>query len=201
MSFTQQFRVRTNSSANPDFVLPRSIAPLFAEFGKNLRSDEWINVCSPDLPKPARYDHQVQQELLRLAAASYEDEVDLTGEVRGTDLDGLRFALRLADGRKIPARFASEQEAIILAALGEHANMRLHIIGTGQFAAESGELEQVNAVDHIELLAPEPDSSAMPIWERITRAEAADTGEGWSGVPSDLAENVDLYLYGKKLPN
>jgi hypothetical protein len=58
--------------------------------------------------------------------------IELTGEVRGTDLDSPRFSLRLADGR---TNYEPKHEQVVLEALGDHSNRRLRIIGVGQFAA------------------------------------------------------------------
>jgi hypothetical protein len=125
--------------------------------------------------------------------------IDLTGEVRATDLDRLRFSLRLADGRTIFGHYEPKHEPVVLEALGNHSNRHLRIIGVGQFAAGNGHVEQILSVTQIELIGSGPQfPDDIPIWERIAQNGAAVPTEAWTGVPPDLSANVDKYLYGAK---
>jgi hypothetical protein len=125
--------------------------------------------------------------------------VHLIGEVRATDLDGLRFTLRLSDGRKVIGRFRPEHETVVLDALGEHASRQMRVIGVGEYAPEDGALKQIVNVERIELVGPElPSESDIPIWERLASIGAAVPEDAWDNVPTDLSVNVDHYLYGKK---
>jgi hypothetical protein len=192
-------------AVGPPKALPRSIIPLFQDFGRALRPEEFIIVEYTAMPVTnagisfARYDSNVKSNILSWATGAYRDAIDLTGEVRGTDLDGLKFILRLADGRKVPGRFEPDQERIVLEALGEHINRRLRVVGEGEFSPEDGSLIQIVQVDRVELIEPEavpvPD---RPIWERLAAIGAAVPADAWNDVPTDLATNVDRYLYGTK---
>jgi hypothetical protein len=186
-------------------ALPRSIIPLFQDFGKALRPEEFIVV--EFAPKPladaggstARYDSRVKSNIMSWATGPYRDAIDLVGEVRGTDLDGLKFMLRLADGRKIPGRFEPDQERIVLEALGEHTKTRLRVVGEGEFSPEDGSLLQIVRVERVELIQPETlPVPERPIWERLAAIGAAVPADAWNEVPTDLATNVDRYLYGTK---
>jgi hypothetical protein len=127
------------------------------------------------------------------------NRIELTGEVRGTDLDGLKFVLRLPDGRKIPGHFEPGQEPVVLEALGEHANRRLHVVGEGEFSPEDGSLIGIVRVDQLALVEPDTQPiSEPPIWERLAAIGADVPPEAWDEVPTDLASNVDRYLYGNK---
>src|SRR5262249_4559853 len=148
--------------------------------GQTLRPDEFILITREKRPAAARYDHNIRAALLRRAAEGYTDDVDLVGEVRGTDLDGQRFSLRLADGRKIPGRFRPDQEALILEALNDHASRRLRIVGSGDFSHKNGTLEQIAAVDRIEILSAEARSATQaPIWDRISRLSMELPKSAW----------------------
>src|SRR5262245_15179848 len=127
--------------------LPRNIIPMFDQFGQTLRPDEFMLIRRDRRSTAARYDRDVRATLLNWAAKGYTDVIDLVGEVRGTDLDGQRFSLRLTDGRKIPGRVRPDQEALILEALNDHASRRLRIVGSGDFSHENGALEQIASVD------------------------------------------------------
>jgi hypothetical protein len=179
--------------------LPRSIIPLFDQFGQTLRPDEFILITRERRLTAARYDRNVRATLLKWAATGYTDVIDLVGEVRGTDLDGQKFSLRLSDGRKIPGRFRPDQEALILEALSDHASRRLRIVGSGDFSHDNGTLQQIASVDRIEILpSREPAAAQVPIWERISSLGAAVPDEVWNAVPSDLSQNLHKYLYGRK---
>jgi hypothetical protein len=179
--------------------LPRNIIPLFDELGKTLREDEFLLISAGAREETARFDGSVKERILAWAASSYTDLVDLTGEVRATDLDGLRFTLRLEDGRKITGRFQPEHEAVVLEALGEHFSRRMRVIGVGEFAPEDGTLKQIVDVKRIELIVPELASDGdIPIWERLASIGAAVPEDAWNDVPTDLSRNVDHYLYGGK---
>src|SRR5262249_33364998 len=128
----------------------------------------------------------------------YSDDVDLIGEVRGTELDGQKFVLRLDNGRKISGRFQPEQEPLILEALSGHLSRRLRVIGVGQFGAD-GNLEQIAQVREPKLVSLEPEmSDDIPIWERIISLGEREPEGTWKLVPNDLAQRVDSYLYGRK---
>jgi hypothetical protein len=128
---------------------------------------------------------------------TYSAAVDLTGEVRGADLDSRRFTLRLLDGRNVPGRFKPQQEALVVEALGEHAGRRLRVVGIADFMHEDGSLQQITSVERFELLAPEPVAAAnTPIWERLAAISSAVPADAWEKVPRDLSANVDKYLYG-----
>jgi hypothetical protein len=188
----------------PPKALPRSIIPLFQDFGRALRPEEFIVVeCAPTPlvdahTSTARYDSRVKSNIMSWATEAYRDAIDLTGEVRGTDLDGMKFTLRLMDGRKIPGRFEPDQERIVLEALGEHIDRRLRVVGEGEFSPE-GSLVQIVQVDRVELIEPEAlPVHERPIWERLAAIGAAVPPDAWNDVPTDLATNVDQYLYGTK---
>jgi hypothetical protein len=183
--------------------LPRSVIPLFGELGSSLRENEFLLISAgrPDDPghyKPARYDGVVKERILAWATEPYTDNVDLTGEVRATDLDGLRFTLRLEGGGKVIGRFKPEHEAVVLEALGEHSSRRMRVIGVGEYTPEDGELKQIVNVERIELIEPELLSEGdIPIWERLASIGKAVPQDAWDNVPTDLSVNVDRYLYGR----
>jgi hypothetical protein len=183
--------------------LPRNVIPFFYELGKTLRSDECLLVSSDTRPEGARYDQLVRERILAWGTSSYADAVDLTGEVRATDLDGLKFTLRLLDGRKVTGHFRPDHEPVILEALGEHFSRRIHVRGTGQFAPEDGTLKQIVNVEWIEVVGSEllPEDRGTPIWERLALIGADTPNKAWNDVPTDLSENVDRYLYGRKDPH
>jgi hypothetical protein len=127
------------------------------------------------------------------------DFVDLIGEVRLADLDGRDFSLQLDDGTKIQGKFTPEQESIITEALREHSSRRLRVKGQAEFMAASGKIKRIVSLAEIAIqnVGDVPyDPSARPIWEEVMELGASIPDEEWAKVPTDLAKNLDHYLYG-----
>jgi len=190
-------------AAAQDRPLPQDfskrIIPLFGNYGRTLQHDEWIEQQPAGRPSPVRYSAAVRDRLLRWAEPSYEDTVDLTGEVRAADLDGANFTLRLSNGRKIPGRFTPQQESAITEALREHETRRLHVTGRAEFGQPDHKMKQIISVETFELQnvgEARYDPTARPIWEIVAEIGATVPDQEWEKVPSDLAKNFHHYLYG-----
>lgn len=181
--------------------LPKNVIPLFAEFGKGLRPGEEIVARARTRPRAARYTADARTRLAGWQDRTYEDVVELTGEVRQADLDGCNFSLRAEDGRKIPARFLPEQEAVVTEALRDHGSRRLRLRGRGEFATADRMLKRVMRIDDLVVLpsgGEEFDRTARPIWEVVAELGAEIPDEEWSRVPADLSRNLHDYLYRRK---
>jgi hypothetical protein len=181
--------------------LPRAVIPLFEQLGTTLRPEERLLIqVGQEHGEPACFDHRVRDNIIRWASELYLDTIEITGEVRATDLDGKRFTLRLPDGRKLAARFKPEQEQIVLQALGEHSKVRIHVRGLGEFNGVDESLRQMVSVDEIALITPAESSpqAVTPIWDRLASIGRAVPEDAWRDVPKDLASNIHTYLYGKK---
>jgi len=179
--------------------LPKSAIPLFANYGKTLREGESFLQDIPRRPTPVRYSIQVRDQLAVRSQVDYEDILELAGEVRSADLDGLNFSLRLDDGSKIPGKFSAEQEDLIVGALREHASRRLRVRGRVEFAGPSGKVKRIVAVQDVSVLALGDilyDLSVRPIWETVAEVGASVPVEEWARVPEDLSKRLDGYLYG-----
>ena len=182
--------------------LPSSVVPFFSSFGETLRDGETIFVKPARRAMTARYDPQVRRRVLDWIEPIYEDRVDLIGEVRGTDLDGLNFSIRLADGRKVRGPFTEDQERTVLDAIGAHESRHLHVRGIGEFLQTDGSLKRLVSVESITLVDTnghaadfeEPDS----LLKMVADISAAVPDEAWKAVPTDLSRNLDRYLYGRK---
>jgi len=130
---------------------------------------------------------------------TYEDIVDLTGEVRAADLDGLNFTVRLDEGFKIPGKFEPEHEPEIIEALKEHTTCRLKIKGTAEFAHKDGSIKKLIRVDEVNVRPIEDaqrGKEAKPVWQMVAEMGASISREEWAKIPTDLSINSDHYLYG-----
>lgn len=79
--------------------LPKPVIPLFEELGKTLGEGECMYAKARNRPSEVKYTHEVRHRLATWLERTYEDIVDLTGEVRLAGLDGCNFTIRLDDGR------------------------------------------------------------------------------------------------------
>jgi hypothetical protein len=178
---------------------PKNVLPLFENLGKTLGENDYIQLMSVKRQKPVTFTNHVRENLVNLEAKTYEDLVDLTGEVRLADLDGLNFKVRLDDGAKIDGKFEAKFEPMIIGALKDHATCRLSIKGLGQFNHRDNYLQKIVRVDEMEIQeagALEYDKTARPVWEVITEIGSEVPEEDWGKVPKDLSKELDHYLYG-----
>jgi len=111
--------------------LSREILARFNAFGRTLGGDESIVVAQPGKREGAVYDRLVRRKLVLQAQATYEDDVNLLGEVRAADKDAEGFVLRTADGRKLDVRIPPLFFPLALRSLGEAALVRVR--GTGLY--------------------------------------------------------------------
>lgn len=187
--------VEGHGTLPPDF--PKNVIPLFGEFGRHLPDGHAIQMQTPGRRNPAVYTPDIRNRLVNWVEAYYEDEVVLTGEVRQTDLDGLKFKVRLDDGKKVEGQFQPEQEDLITEALREHSSRRLRIEGSGRFLRTTGQIDRLTRIDVLGVAPPEDaayDASAKPIWEQIMEIGAAIPTEDQAQLPEDLAVHRDDYL-------
>lgn len=193
----------TTDAASRDAPLPENFPKrliyLFEDYGKTLREGESFEQKPVKRQKPAVYSLDTRKRILERSEGKYEDIVDIVGEIRAADLDGLNFILRLEDGSKIPGKFLPEQEEIITNALREHSARRLRIKGRAKFNPYDGKISRVALVE--EMILQEAgeiayDPNARPIWEIADEIAASVPAEEWEKLPKDLSKNFDHYLYG-----
>jgi hypothetical protein len=125
--------------------LSKEILARFNAFGRTLGDDESIVVAQPGKREGAVYDRMVRRRLVLQAQATYEDEVNLLGEVRAADKDAEGFALRTSDGRKLDVRAPPLFFPLALRSLGESALVRVR--GTGLYDADATLLRVTMASD------------------------------------------------------
>jgi hypothetical protein len=180
--------------------MPKAALPFLAALGENLREGETIKTRAVRSSKAAEFTCETRTRVERLLEAVYEDRVEIVGEVRSADVDQRNFAIRDAAGAKVPAKFRPEHEAEITDALHDHASCRIFIVGIGEFSARDGSLRKILRVDTLERRAASPedeyDDSVPPLWQSVIDLGASLPPEDWDRVPTDLAGNLDHYLYG-----
>lgn len=182
----------------PD-ALPSNVIPLFRDFGKSLRPDEVLFTRSRHASTEAAYTAKARKRLTEWVGSTYEDVVDVIGEVRMANVGPGIFSLQL-DGTEIAVsgRFSPEQEAEVLDALRNHRSLRLRVQGIAEFATSDRQIKKFSRVD---LVAPAAladqgfDETAIPIWEQLAEIGKSAPEGTWDNVPSDLSMRIDEIVY------
>ncbi|HEX7455490.1 MAG TPA: hypothetical protein VF296_05545 [Gallionella sp.] len=191
------------SAANDDQLLPdalpSNVIPLFRDFGKTLDPDEVLFTRSRHGSAEAPYTAKARKRLTEWVGASYEDTVDVIGEVRMANVGPGTFSLQLDEMETVVSgRFSPEQEVEVLDALRNHRALRLRVIGTAEFATSDRQIKRFLRVDEVvhTVLADQVfDEMAVPIWEQLSAiGESAPEGT-WDSVPTDLSMKIDDLVY------
>jgi hypothetical protein len=192
----------TVDAAGQDRTLPQSlpsnVVPLFENYGKTLRPDEWIEQLPAKRISAVRYSPVVRERLTRWTQSSYEDAVDVIGAVTMARVSRPRMCITLDDGREVEAAFRPEDEGIITTALKEHATAKVRVEGRAQFLA-GGQIQRIVLVERVTLLPVGEmpfDSSAKPIWKVFAEIVSEIPEAELRKLPTDTAENHDHYIYG-----
>lgn len=178
--------------------LPKNVIPLFENYGKTLRADEWIEQLPAKRNASARYSFVVRERLGRWFHSTYEDSVDIVGTVTMARVSRPRMAITLDDGCEVEAAFRPEDEGVITTALKEHATAKVRVEGRAQFLA-GGQIQRIIQVDRVTLLPTGVvpfDSSARPIWDVFAEIVKEIPAKVLNALPTDTAENHDHYIYG-----
>lgn len=179
--------------------LPRNVIPLFRNFGRSLREDETLYLRASGREREAGYSAPVRERLANWTEATYEDMVDLVGEVSMANVRG-QFTLTLDSGETPGGRFDPSQEAMVLEALYRHREVRLRVKGIAEFNEADRTLRGFVRVDHVEIVSTTSstyDETARPIWEVIAEIGARAPAGTWDNLPTDLSTRVDEYLAGR----
>lgn len=196
----------TISAANEDKLLPErlpaNVVPLFKEFGKTLREDETLYTKARHGGAEAPYSPKARKLLSEWIGPSYEDVVDVVGEVSMANVRGGAFSLTLQDsGELVSGRFSAEQEERILEALRNHRTARLRVHGLGEFGTHDRLLKRFARIDDAQpWSASEPGfvEGTPPIWDQLVAlGESAPAGT-WDHVPHDLSKKIDELVYRRK---
>lgn len=180
--------------------LPANVTPLFAGFGRTLRDDEVLFTRARGATSEAAYTPKARARLAQWVSPTYEDKVDLVGEVRMANLGPGAFLLQIADtGAQVEGRFDATQEALVLDALKNHRNVRLRVTGTAEFSTRDRQIKRLVHVDDVGLAPVTADSfdeSAPPIWEQLAKIGREAPEGTWDAVPEDLSQRIDEVVYG-----
>lgn len=182
-------------------TFPADVVPLFAEFGTSMRSNETLFLKARRSPQESAYTDQARQRLAQWVPPSYEDRVDIVGEVRMANVGPGAFRLQVMEGgAMVDGRFDAHHEAAVLLALKDHSLARLRVTGHGEFGTRDRQLRRLLRVDQVIVLdtpAAVFDDKASAIWDVLTELGKAAPPGTWDDVPRDLSERIDEVVYGR----
>ncbi|MBT9132891.1 MAG: hypothetical protein DDT32_02229 [Syntrophomonadaceae bacterium] len=176
---------------------PKELLQEFVRWGAELADDEEIEV-KPFGSEPTRFTPRTREKLAKFMETSYEDQVDVTGEVLEADVRQRRFQLWVDDRTGVTIPFSKEEEDEVTTALKEHHSRRVRVKGQGEFSPQGKPLRIMQVSDLQVLPVGETpfDISARSIWEEIAEIAESIPREEWDKLPSDLTDNLDHYIYG-----
>ncbi|MBK6961864.1 MAG: hypothetical protein IPH23_12165 [Gammaproteobacteria bacterium] len=180
-------------------ALPSNVIPLFGNFGKSLRVDEVLFTRSRHGSSEAAYTAKARKCLSEWVGQTYEDVVDVVGEVRMANVGPGTFSLQLDDTEtSVSGRFSPAQESAVLDALRNHRSLRLRVQGIAEFATSDRQIKKFSRVDKVAAAAltePDFDETAIPIWEQLAMIGGSAPEGTWDGVPNDLSMRIDEIVY------
>ena len=192
------------SAANDNTLLPEAfpsnVVLLFREFGRTLREDEVLFTRARHGTTEAAYTAKARKRLAEWVAATYEDVVEVTGEVQMASVKG-QFSLLTGLGQAVTGKFSPQQEAQVLEALRDHNTLGLRVRGAGEFGTGDRALRRFVRVDSVEHAPPGPPAyieDAPDLWAALDAISAKVPADAWKPVPADLSLRVDELIYGQE---
>lgn len=194
----------TIAAADRDDLLPEqlpvNVIPLFRDFGRTLRADEVLYTRARNGKVEAAYTAKARARLANWIGPTYEDTVDLVGEVRMANVGPGAFRLQVAEATNlVEGRFDATQESLVLDALKNHRNVRLRVKGTGEYSTRDRQIKRLLRIEQVELAPSDAialDESAAPIWEQLASIGKQAPPGTWETVPDDLSMRIDEIVYG-----
>ena len=179
--------------------LPKNVIPLFANYGKTLRDDEYIEQKTAKTGDIARFTRNVREEFERRSLDSYQDQFDIIASVVMARVNKPKFAV-LVHGLEVEATFEEEFTDIIFQALESKTNVPVRMTGLADFSAD-GAMDKIIQVKMVELChTDQPQEitkeAPVPFWERLQQLIDKAPPEAFSQIPKDAVSNLDQYLYG-----
>jgi hypothetical protein len=157
-------------------ILTRGALPRFSLFGRSLLPTERIIVGKPQTTGGAIYDRGVREAILRLSKTSYEDNVDLVGEICEADKIKSDFEFITTDGARIPV---NPSPLVSDAVRHMFYSNKVRLRGTG-LMDPNGIIQRVIDIDDLE--ESESDEAATqsgcptPIAEQVESLAKLETG-------------------------
>jgi hypothetical protein len=191
LSTAHSFR-RAAGGHRPAEPLPPTVLELMEDLGASLADDRWMEITPAGEPEQvAVVDRTTRAAIAKFVPDRYEDDVAVEGEVTRADVLSRRFRLRVPGGRGIEAPFTHDDERRVTEALRDHDERSVMVRGRALIEPDGTAVRFVT-VTAIEFADEVRGRTWAESWASLVRF--ADS-HPVSGLPSDLASNVDDYLY------
>lgn len=182
---------------------PKSVIPLFCNYGKTLKADEYIEHRIPRTGKVAAFTQDVRAEFEKRQSDAYVDEFDIVGSVIMARVNKPKISVLLDDGSEVEAPFDDSDKNLVLLALDKYEQQKIRLVGKAQYSSE-GVLQKILQITEMQLygepcISAPPSASAVPVWERCLKVAEKIPPEAQALLPSDAASNLDKYLFPKEV--
>ena len=191
------------TAANDDTLLPEglpaTVVPLFRDFGRTLRDDEVLFTRARHGLHEAPYTARSRKRLAEWVEPTYEDVVEVIGEVQMASVKGQFSLLTPGSAQQVTGKFSAEQEAQVLEALQQHKTVRLSVRGVGEFGTLDRQLRRFSRIEqvaHWQSGAPAFVEGASNLWDELDAIASGVPNDAWDAVPKDLSVRVDEFAYG-----
>jgi hypothetical protein len=180
----------------PPREFPSHLLALFNSLGRTLLDDESIELKGSRKVASVKYDRNTRKRLVLLRSPTYEDQVDVVGEVVQFDRQRMTFDLLVGDTR-VPGRLDGlDDESVRTVYTAGAVGRELQVRVTGVGAMDAGErLTKWVHVERVQYAENEALKEQLDIEKRL--GELGDLAEGWfdgTGTafrPQDLAWVAD----------
>ena len=173
-------------AANDDgpISLPIELVKKFTPFGRNLRSDESIEISEPGRSRVAVFNREIRKRIILTAESSYEDYLDRDFILNGAKVSSNNIHLLDERGVEFEAR-AQTPEQLEEALLRSRGRQKVHITGIGMFNRED-ELVRIISIEEPVYIDDEPRAGIDAQLDRLASME-----DGWHNgqglAPSQVA--------------
>ena len=143
------------SSSSNDYILPKLLKQ-FVNFGRNLRSDEFIEFQPTSSEIPVRFDQRIRMRILELSDSrvAYTKESAIRGAVSEFDQDKMTFQMQPIYGQKVSGRVPEQYySAFMYAFNGYQGDARVLVEGIGKYNRHGRPLA-LESVERVSILDP-----------------------------------------------
>lgn len=183
---------RAAGGHRPAEPLPPTVLGLMEDLGASLSDDKWMEITPAGEPEQvAVVDRTTRAAIAAFVPGRYLDDAAVEGEVTRADVLSRRFRLRVPGGLGIEAPFTQEDERRVTEALRDHDERSVMVRGRALMDPD-GTLVRFSTVTAIEFADEVRGRTWAESWARLLRFTDSHPV---TGLPADLASNVDEYLY------
>jgi len=133
---------------DPPSGFPTDILKLFEPFGKSLRTNEWINLGSKDVP--VRYDQKVRSRITSSGPRNVVVDVRYRGHLVEFDKESQTFQLRTAE-LKIDGKSSDATHAQLLKIFSHERRLMVEVSGLGLRTSRE-KVNKIERVDTVEIV-------------------------------------------------